>query len=66
MNKKVSDVLLRKSAHLISVTPGTSVIDALKIMADKNIGSVVVIGDGVYQGIITERDYSRKVVLKCR
>jgi len=66
MNKKVSDVLLRKSAHLISVTPGTSVIDALKIMADKNIGSVVVIGDGVYQGIITERDYSRKVVLKGR
>jgi CBS domain-containing protein len=66
MNKKVSDVLLRKSAHLISVTPGTSVIDALKIMADKNIGSVVVIGDGAYLGIITERDYSRKVVLKGR
>ena len=66
MNKKVSDVLLRKSANLISITPGTSVIDALQIMADKNIGSVVIIADGIYKGIVTERDYSRKVVLKGR
>ncbi len=66
MNKKVTDILQRKSAHLISITPGTSVIDALKIMADKNIGSVVVIADGIYKGIMTERDYSRKVVLKGR
>lgn len=64
MNKKVSDVLARKSAHLISITPGTAVIDALQIMADKNIGSIVVIADGAYKGIMTERDYSRKVVLK--
>ena len=33
-------------------------------MADKNIGSVVVMKEGVYQGILTERDYSRKVILK--
>jgi len=66
MNTKVSDVLLRKPAQLISITPGTSVIDALRIMADKNIGSIVIIADGIYKGIMTERDYSRKVVLKGR
>jgi CBS domain-containing protein len=66
MNKKVTDILRRKSAHLISITPGTSVIDALRIMADKNIGSIVVIADGIYKGIMTERDYSRKVVLNGR
>lgn len=48
----------------IGVTPETSVLDALKIMSEKNIGSVVVVEDGNYHGIITERDYSRKIILK--
>jgi CBS domain-containing protein len=66
MNKKVSDILNRKSIALVSIAPDKPVIDALQIMADKNIGSVVVMTDGVYKGIITERDYSRKVILKGR
>jgi CBS domain-containing protein len=66
MNKKVSDILRRKPAQIISITPVTSVIDALHIMADKNIGSVMVMADGVYKGIMTERDYSRKVALRGR
>ena len=41
-----------------------SVIEALEIMAEKNIGSVVVMQDEQYMGIMTERDYSRKVILK--
>ena len=61
---KVSAILARKGNQAINVTPGTTVLDALKIMAEKNIGSVVVMEDGKYQGIITERDYSRKVILK--
>ena len=64
MNKKVSDVLLRKGSNIITIAPDNSVLDALKIMADQNIGSVMVMGDGRYQGIVTERDYSRKVILK--
>lgn len=64
MNKKVSDVLLRKGSHITTVAPQSTVLDALRIMADQNIGSVMVIHDGRYQGIMTERDYSRKVVLK--
>ena len=61
---KISNILSRKGKNAISVTPDTSVIDALKVMAENNIGSVVVMQDNQFQGIITERDYSRKVILK--
>ena len=64
MNKKVADVLLRKGSHITSVSPDTSVLEALHIMADQNIGSVMVLDNGRYRGIVTERDYSRKVILK--
>lgn len=63
MNKKVADVLLRKGSHITTVSPNTTVLEALKIMADQNIGSVMVLENGHYLGIVTERDYSRKVVL---
>lgn len=62
--KKVADILTRKGASVTNVTPDSSVLDALKIMADQNIGSVIVLEKGTYVGIMTERDYSRKVVLK--
>ena len=61
---KVSDVLTRKGNSAINVLPGTSVLDALKLMAEKNIGSVVVMENDHFLGIVTERDYSRKVILK--
>jgi len=64
MNKKVADVLLRKGSSITTVSPETTVLEALHIMADQNIGSVMVLQDGHYLGIVTERDYSRKVVLK--
>ncbi|TMI75510.1 MAG: CBS domain-containing protein [Bacteroidetes bacterium] len=62
--KSVSAVLRRKSASVASVSPSASVMEALKIMAEKNIGSVVVMENDRYLGIMTERDYSRKVILK--
>jgi CBS domain-containing protein len=61
---RISDILVRKGNQAISVLPDTSVFDALKVMAENNIGSVVVMKDEKFLGIITERDYSRKVVLK--
>ena len=64
MNKKVTDVLLRKGSHITTVAPNETVLEALKIMADQNIGSVMVMEKGKYVGIMTERDYSRKVILK--
>lgn len=60
----VSSILSRKGRASISVSPDMSVIEALEIMAEKNIGSVVVMQDEQYMGIMTERDYSRKVILK--
>lgn len=47
----------------MSVSPDTTVIEALRIMADRNIGSVMVLDNGRYAGIMSERDYSRKVAL---
>ncbi|MEO8720731.1 MAG: CBS domain-containing protein [Ginsengibacter sp.] len=61
---RIKDILLRKGDKAISVLPDTSVLDALKVMAENNIGSVVIKQDEKFLGIITERDYSRKVVLK--
>ncbi len=60
----VKDILSRKGRNAISVLPDTTVLNALKVMADNNIGSVMVVKDGKYMGIVTERDYSRKVILK--
>ncbi len=62
--KKVVDVLSRKGKNVTSVSPETSVLDALRLMAEQNIGSVIVAENSEYRGIMTERDYSRKVVLK--
>ncbi len=61
---KVSNILARKGGGAISIDAGTSVLEALELMADKNIGSVVVTDDGEYVGLLTERDYARKVILK--
>src|SRR5688572_21087111 len=60
---KVSALLARKGQSAIHVLPETSVFDALKLMAEKNIGSVVVMENDHFLGIFTERDYSRKVIL---
>ena len=60
----VLDILLRKGSNSISVLPEATVFDALKVMAENNIGSVLVMKDEEYLGIVTERDYSRKVILK--
>ena len=62
--RKVSDILGRKGASAVAVAPDTKVIEALNIMAEKNIGSVLVMDGGEYLGIITERDYSRKIALR--
>jgi CBS domain-containing protein len=62
--RKVNDILKRKGNKVSTVSPNLSVIEALEIMAEQNIGALVVIEDESFIGIITERDYSRKIVLK--
>ena len=60
----VKTVINRKQIPLVTVSSGTTVLEALTIMAEKNIGSVIVMKEDGYAGIMTERDYSRKVILK--
>ncbi|MCU0388661.1 MAG: CBS domain-containing protein [Chitinophagaceae bacterium] len=62
--QKVKDILLKKGAHIESVKPDTPVIEALHTMAEKNYGSIAVMENGQFLGVMTERDYSRKVILK--
>lgn len=59
----VSDMLRTKGYDIWSVTPDTMVYDALRLMADKNIGAVLVMKAENLVGILSERDYARKVVL---
>lgn len=60
----VSSAIQRKQHKLISVQADTTVLEALNLMAEKNIGSVVIMNGEEYAGVMTERDYSRKVILK--
>jgi CBS domain-containing protein len=61
--KKVHTILSRKGSDVASVDGTTTVLDTLKLMSEKNIGSVVIKEDGEYIGLFTERDYARKVIL---
>ena len=62
--KIVSDILNSKSNAIThSVHPGTTVLDALKLMADKGIGALVVLDNSQLVGVFSERDYARKIAL---
>ncbi len=64
--KLIKHLLDRKGRHIISVKPEDSVLDAIRLMAEKGIGSLVVMKDQELLGIMSERDYARKVIIKGR
>lgn len=64
--KLVQHLLDSKGRDIISVTADVSVLDAIKLMAEKTIGSLLVMQGDELQGIMTERDYARKVIIKGR
>lgn len=62
--KTVSQLLQDKGGGVVwSVSPESSVFDALKMMAEKNVGALLVMSEGKLRGILSERDYARKVIL---
>lgn len=65
--KTVAELLREKTSHaVVTVSPDSSVFDAVKTMAERSIGAVVVVEGEVVLGMFTERDYARKVVLQDR
>jgi len=65
--KTVAQILRSKPDQTVyTITPTASVFDAVKLMAEKSIGALVVMADEQVVGIITERDYARKIILMAR
>jgi CBS domain-containing protein len=62
--KTVRDLLKQKGRDVWSVAPDSTVYEALQLMADRNIGALLVIETGRPVGIFSERDYARQVILK--
>ena len=60
----VGEILDRKGHDIWSISPNATVYEALELMADRNIGAVLVIDGGTLVGILSERDYARKVILR--
>ncbi|HDH34460.1 MAG TPA: CBS domain-containing protein, partial [Nitrospirae bacterium] len=63
---KIKDVLQSKSSAIWSIEPDDMAYDAIELMAEKDIGALIVMDGGEVVGIFSERDYVRKVVLKSR
>lgn len=66
--KNVEEILKTKSQHqtVYTIGPDDSVLDALKLLAEKNVGALPVVENNQVVGIVSERDYARKLVLKGR
>jgi len=62
----IKDLLRSKNRKLITVSSEASIFDALKIMAESNIGCLIVLEGDNYVGMFTERDYARKIILEGR
>lgn len=62
----VRDILQHKGGTVWTTTPETTVYDAIRLMGEHNIGALVVLEEGKVAGLLSERDYSRKIVLQGR
>jgi len=60
----IGSILKNKSPNVWSISPDATVYDAIQMMSDKNVGALLVMAGGKLQGVISERDYTRKVALK--
>ncbi|MBC7847401.1 MAG: CBS domain-containing protein [Flavobacterium sp.] len=62
----VSQILSKKGKEVFSVLPTITVYEALGVMSEKNIGAILIIENTVLKGILSERDYARKIALKAK
>jgi len=64
--RNVRQLLEAKASEVFSIGPDAPVIDAIRLMAEKRIGALLVVDGGRLVGILSERDYARKIVLQGR
>ncbi|MBI5551870.1 MAG: CBS domain-containing protein [Desulfobacterales bacterium] len=64
--RTIRDILQEKGFDIYAITPESSVFQALQLMAEKNVGALMVMTGDTVEGLISERDYARKIVLKGR
>jgi CBS domain-containing protein len=62
----VNQILAKKGKEVFSVPPTITVYEALGVMSEKNIGAILIMEDTVLKGILSERDYARKIALKAK
>lgn len=62
----IESVLRLKGYHIWSVAPTATVFEAIQMMSDRGVGALLVMSEGRLDGIVSERDYARKVILKDR
>ncbi len=66
LSESISPIVKQKGGLVCSISPTSSVYDAIAMMAEKQVGALLVVVQGKIVGIISERDYARKVILKGR
>ena len=62
--KTIKEILAIKGNNVYTIAPNTAIVDAVKEMADKKVGALVVLDADKVKGIITEQDFTRRVILK--
>ena len=62
----VDQILSTKGKEVYSILSTNTVYEALTVMSEKNIGAILIIEEGILKGILSERDYARKIVLKAK
>jgi len=62
--KTVEDILKEKGRQVWGISPHATILEALRLMAEKDVGALVVVEDDQIMGIISERDYARKIALR--
>ncbi len=60
----IDAILTRKGAEIFTISPDATVYEAIDLMAQKNVGALLVVHDGQLVGMVSERDYTRKVMLR--
>jgi len=60
----IDAILSQKGSEIFSVSPDTTVYDAIELMAQRNVGALIVVENGMLIGLLSERDYTRKITLR--